>query len=118
MFSDEQVLQHAQAAISHLADRYQHETGIFSSSPSSHTIVRNLVKRMAEGRYYLQLLTFESAVGCLAARTHGQGRTLANQFPTLSYFRISTGHLGRVEPAYCDGRANALFKIPKFLPLP
>ena len=58
MFSDEQVLQHAQAAISHLADRYQHETGIFSSSPSSHTIVRNLIKRMAEGRCRLQLLAF------------------------------------------------------------
>jgi hypothetical protein len=53
MFSDEEVLQHAQAAISHLADRYQHETGIFSSTPSSHTIVRNLIKRMAEGMCFL-----------------------------------------------------------------
>lgn len=49
MYSEEVVLGHAAAAVQHLTDRFSHETGIFSTSPSSHTIVRNLVKRMAEG---------------------------------------------------------------------
>ncbi len=50
MYSDEEVLEHALAAIQQLTSSHPHETGIFSTIPTSHTIVRNLIKRMSEGR--------------------------------------------------------------------
>ena len=65
MYRDEEILEHALAAISQLGSRFPHETGIFSTMPSSHTIVRNLIKRMAEGKCFYDPLCFEPAVGGL-----------------------------------------------------
>ena len=46
----------AQACLEHCVSRFSAETGIFSSHPSSHNIVRATIKRMTESEYRSSLL--------------------------------------------------------------
>ena len=48
--SDAHGLLAAKACVSVLISSFSHECGIFSSSPSSHNLVRNLMNRIVQGR--------------------------------------------------------------------
>lgn len=52
---DSECLVAACASLEFLIQSFSHECGIFGSTPSSHNIVRNLIKRVTQGRYLVEL---------------------------------------------------------------
>ena len=51
---DSECLVAACASSEFLIQSFSHECGIFGSTPSSHNIVRNLIKRVTQGRYLVE----------------------------------------------------------------